>query len=124
MRETDARKPQSLPWHLFRPYRGFDSPEDAADYCRCFDNPRLCLIRIVAANLEMDEIGFAQELLQLWDAVAESGQTLVSPFDYAYADIDEYENITGLKVNDGFRVGWHMARTTNADLGIGSETEE
>lgn len=33
--------------------------------------------------------------------------------DYAYPTIEEYEEITGFKVNDTFRMGWVMARTTN-----------
>ena len=34
-------------------------------------------------------------------------------FDYAYPTIEEYEELTGFKVNDTFRMGWAMARTTN-----------
>jgi hypothetical protein len=34
--------------------------------------------------------------------------------DYAYPTIEGYEEITGFKVNDTFRMGWAMARTTNA----------
>ena len=33
--------------------------------------------------------------------------------DYAYPTIEEYKEITGFKVNDTFRMGWVMARTTN-----------
>ena len=33
--------------------------------------------------------------------------------DYAYPTIEEYEELTGFKVNDTFRMGWVMARTTN-----------
>jgi len=33
--------------------------------------------------------------------------------DYAYPTIEGYEEITGFKVNDTFRMGWVMARTTN-----------
>jgi len=33
--------------------------------------------------------------------------------DYAYPTIEGYEEITGFKVNDTFRMGWAMARTTN-----------
>ena len=33
--------------------------------------------------------------------------------DYAYPTIEEYEEITGFKVNDTFKMGWVMARTTN-----------
>jgi hypothetical protein len=33
--------------------------------------------------------------------------------DYAYPTIEEYEEITGFKVNDTFRMGWAMARATN-----------
>jgi hypothetical protein len=38
--------------------------------------------------------------------------------DYAYASIEEFEEIVGYKVNDAFKDGWRMARTTNAMLGI------
>jgi hypothetical protein len=33
--------------------------------------------------------------------------------DYAYPTVEGYEEITGFKVNDTFRMGWVMARTTN-----------
>ena len=33
--------------------------------------------------------------------------------DYAYSTIEDYEELVGFKVNDAFRVGWSMARTTN-----------
>jgi hypothetical protein len=33
--------------------------------------------------------------------------------DYAYPTIEGYEEITGFKVNDTFKMGWVMARTTN-----------
>ncbi len=33
--------------------------------------------------------------------------------DYAYPTIEGYEEITGFKVSDTFRMGWAMARTTN-----------
>lgn len=36
--------------------------------------------------------------------------------DYAYSTIEEYENIVGYRVNDAFRNGWDMARTTNKQL--------
>ena len=38
--------------------------------------------------------------------------------DYAYETIEEYEEIVGVKVNETFRIGWTMARTTNAILGM------
>ena len=37
--------------------------------------------------------------------------------DYAYETIEEYEEIIGQRVNEAFRIGWTMARTTNAMLG-------
>lgn len=43
---------------------------------------------------------------------------------YAYKTIEEYEEIVGLKVNEAFRVGWQMARTTNAMLGVKEEVHE
>jgi len=33
--------------------------------------------------------------------------------DYAYPTIEDFEEITKFKVNDTFRMGWAMARTTN-----------
>lgn len=38
--------------------------------------------------------------------------------DFAYKTIEEYEKIVGYEVGEAFRVGWNMARTTNAMLGI------
>ena len=35
---------------------------------------------------------------------------------YAYKTIDEYESMVGVKINEGFMVGWNMARTTTEDL--------
>jgi len=50
-------------------------------------------------------------------AVSTSPASAGSP-DYAYKTIEEYEEIVGHKVGDAFRIGWAMARTTNAHLGI------
>ncbi|MCK4815259.1 hypothetical protein KA005_05780 [bacterium] len=36
--------------------------------------------------------------------------------EYAYKDIKEYEKITNVKVNEAFKIGWQMARTTIKDL--------
>ncbi len=36
--------------------------------------------------------------------------------DYAYKDIEEFEEIVGYKVNNVFRDGWRMARSTNKQL--------
>jgi hypothetical protein len=44
--------------------------------------------------------------------------------DYAYASIEEFEEIVGYKVNDAFKDGWRMARTTNAMLGILSNNSD
>lgn len=33
--------------------------------------------------------------------------------NYLYESIEEFENIVGYKVNQAFRDGWRMARTTN-----------
>ncbi len=43
--------------------------------------------------------------------------------DYAYPTKADYEEITGISVNDAFRIGWDMARTTNAMLTALSHTE-
>ena len=37
---------------------------------------------------------------------------------YAYATINEYEELAGFSVSEAFRAGWNMARTTNSMLGI------
>ena len=37
--------------------------------------------------------------------------------EYAYPTIEEYEKIAGFKVNEAFRIGWDMARTTNQMIG-------
>ena len=42
----------------------------------------------------------------------------------AYSTIEEYESIVGFKVNDAFKMGWDMARTTNEMLGIINTREE
>ena len=36
--------------------------------------------------------------------------------DYAYKDVAEFEEIVKYKVNEAFRTGWSMARTTNKQL--------
>lgn len=36
--------------------------------------------------------------------------------DFAYRTIEEYEQIVGFKVNEAFKLGWLMARTTNSQL--------
>ena len=38
--------------------------------------------------------------------------------EYAYKTIEEYEEITGFKVNEAFSIGWSMARCKNKHLGI------
>lgn len=38
--------------------------------------------------------------------------------DYVYASVEEYEKYSGFTVNEAFRMGWDMARTTNALLGF------
>lgn len=48
---------------------------------------------------------------------ARKKQKHTSP-DFAYSSIEEYESIVGFKVGDAFRIGWEMARTTNAQLGL------
>jgi len=41
-----------------------------------------------------------------------------SPEDFAYPSVEEFEKIVGHKVNEAFKSGWIMARTTNKMLGI------
>jgi hypothetical protein len=33
--------------------------------------------------------------------------------DYAWPTVEDYEKETGYQVNDAFKMGWTMARTTN-----------
>ena len=33
--------------------------------------------------------------------------------DYAYPTIEDYEELVGFKANEGFRIGFAMARMTN-----------
>jgi len=40
--------------------------------------------------------------------------------DFAYTTIKEYEELVGFSVNESFKSGWKMARTTNSMLGIKS----
>lgn len=42
--------------------------------------------------------------------------------DFAYPTLEAFEQIVGYKVNDTFKDGWRMARTTNAQLGITPNT--
>ena len=44
--------------------------------------------------------------------------------DYAFRTITEYETSCGAKVNDAFRIGWYMARTTNAHMAALQEQSE
>jgi hypothetical protein len=41
---------------------------------------------------------------------------LLGADDFAYSTLDEYEGIVGFEVNEAFRTGWTMARTTNRML--------
>lgn len=36
--------------------------------------------------------------------------------DYAYTTLTEYEDIVGYKVGEAFKIGWEMARLTNANF--------
>ena len=45
--------------------------------------------------------------------------------DYAWPTIEDYENDVGFKVNDVFKIGWDMARTTNSFLTqLSEQTQE
>jgi len=50
------------------------------------------------------------------DPASTGKSDLLCADDYAYKSIDEYEEITGIKVNDAFRIGWDMARATMTQL--------
>lgn len=41
--------------------------------------------------------------------------------DFVYQKIEDYEELCGIPVNEAFKFGWRMARTTNAMLGMDSE---
>ena len=60
------------------------------------------------------ENGMGQVLLMVLDEQRRRSQEHQQ--DYAYNTIDEYEEITGVKVNEAFRVGFAMARVTNKQL--------
>lgn len=45
-------------------------------------------------------------------------ETKDTEIDYTYSTIEEFESFVGFKVNDAFKDGWRMARTTNKMLGI------
>lgn len=47
--------------------RHFDSVDQAVDYCHKFDNPQDVMTEIVKAKLDMYEIGFARELLNVFE---------------------------------------------------------
>ena len=51
-----------------------------------------------------------------WARVSGEGENVKSRF--AYKSTDEYEEITGLDVNQAFKIGWDMARMTNEQIGI------
>ena len=44
--------------------------------------------------------------------------------DYAYQTIEEYEDIVEVRVNEAFRIGWDMARTTNKMLEMLAEQSQ
>ncbi len=57
-------------------------------------------------------------------ATREEGDVTVDELtDYAYKDLDEYEKIVGFETNESFRIGWTMARITNKQLKIPTDTE-
>lgn len=41
--------------------------------------------------------------------------------DYSWPTVADYEKDVGFPVNDAFRIGWNMARTTDTMLGIKPE---
>lgn len=43
--------------------------------------------------------------------------------DYLYATIEDYEKIIEAKVNEAFRAGWYMARTTKYEFDIWADEQ-
>ena len=47
-----------------------------------------------------------------------------TPVDYSWPTVEDYEECVGFKVNQAFRMGWEMARTTDTMLGFKDAEEE
>lgn len=56
----------------------------------------------------------------LQDCKAALSQEAEPVADWAFQTIAEYEECSSFKVNEAFRIGWDMARTTNRMLGLAS----
>ena len=50
----------------FNPTQGFDNPREALEYCNGFPDPKECFLQVIRWNMDMDELGFSRELLDLW----------------------------------------------------------
>jgi len=70
------------------------------------------------------QMGFSEKGNQQGSQAGEHSSASLCSTDYAYASIEEFEEIVGYKVNDAFKDGWRMARTTNAMLGILSNVRD
>lgn len=65
---------------------------------------------------EHNNIKFEASLATIRAARARSAAS-----DFVYQKIEDYEELCGFPVNEAFKIGWRMARTTNAMLGMESE---
>lgn len=48
----------------FDPYRGFESPREAIEYCEKQEDSMKAMWAIAQANVEMGEYGFASEVVR------------------------------------------------------------
>ena len=89
------------------------------------------------AKIEAARLQKAKNLNLCWDHQQEDNHShfskhncdycklLVNNFDNepAYKTLKEFEELIGIEVNDKFKMGWDMARTTNKMIGIKIEDE-
>lgn len=59
----------------FDPAQSWDSVDEAAKAILAQPNPRELLMQVVAANIEMDEFGFASELVSAFGDLEFAGLT-------------------------------------------------
>lgn len=80
-------------------------------------------MKIEAINkMAMDLVGDLQMIPveQAYDRVKkylnDAWERGASPDSFAYASIEEYEELVGFQANEAFRSGWRMARTMNSHI--------
>lgn len=64
-------------------------------------------------TLSMDQVVIYHAKFERLNSENKKLKSRIKLNDFAYKTIDEYEGILGNKVNEAFKVGWCMARTTN-----------